>query len=410
MNVWSTLRHSTFSTLWISSIFSNIGSKMHELTAVWLMTQLTDDPLWVGLIQAIHACSIMLFALIAGTLADMLNKRIYLISLQIFLSVISLLLFALSNTNMLTPKILLLLAFAIGLGEALSKPTWQSILPELVPHNELYSAVILNGVSINISRAIGPAIAGIIIAMMNLEEVFLINSIAFAVFIYALYEWNFSSSNIYSSRRFTLVLSEIKKGLNFYFNNKILCVTAIKSSIFFFFASASWTILPLVARDRLLCGPIKFSFLYVMFGTCAVIGSLFIYRLIYILKIDKLILLCSFAYFISLVCFIYSNNYWIIFISMGLIGMSWITIVSTLNSIVQTISPLFIKARIISIYQMIFYGSIALGSLFWGSIAKIYGNSFSLTTAAILILIGNTIIYFISLDHYPSIRRLVKSI
>jgi MFS family permease len=165
---WKPLRYPVFRSLWIATVISNIGTWMQDAGAAWLMTTLTTSPLFVALIQAATSFPIFLFALPAGALADIVDRRRYLIAVQSGMLIVAATLASLSFLGLVTPWMLIALTFGLGFGAALNAPAFQATIPELVPAKELQSAVALNSTGTNVSRAVGPALGGLIIASLVL--------------------------------------------------------------------------------------------------------------------------------------------------------------------------------------------------------------------------------------------------
>src|SRR5438477_1741102 len=156
---WSPLRNTLFRNLWIASVVSNVGTWMHDVGAGWLMTSLSPSPSMVALVQAADSLPVMLLAMPAGALADIVDRRRLLIAVQVYFMVVILALAILTYLGATSAWMLLAFTFAVGIGTALTMPAWAAIMPEIVPANELQPAIALNSIAINISRAIGPAIA-----------------------------------------------------------------------------------------------------------------------------------------------------------------------------------------------------------------------------------------------------------
>src|SRR5258705_13457252 len=161
---WSPLRNTLFRNLWIASIVSNLGTWMHDVGAGWLMTSLSSSPSMVALVGAADSLPVMLLALPAGAIAAIVDRRRLLIGVQLYFLIVIGTLATLTALDLTTPWVLLAFTFAVGVGTAITMPAWAAIVPELVPADELPSAVALNSIGINVSRAIGPAIAGVLVA------------------------------------------------------------------------------------------------------------------------------------------------------------------------------------------------------------------------------------------------------
>src|SRR5690606_33036442 len=169
---WSPLGVRAFRWLWLAALFSNIGTWIHEVAAGWLMTDLSTSRLMVALVQAATMAPVFLLGLPAGALADIIDRRRLLMFAQIWNLVAAGLLGALAFAELVTPGLLLSLVSLLAIGSALHMPAFQAIVPDLVPRAMLKPAVTLNGVSINLARAIGPAIAGLIISVIGIWAAF----------------------------------------------------------------------------------------------------------------------------------------------------------------------------------------------------------------------------------------------
>jgi len=164
---WSAFRHASFTVLWTATVVANIGSWMYNAASGWLMTNLDPDPLIVSMVQVATTLPMFLFALPAGALADIVDKRKFLIVTEAALTVVSAIFAAIVSLGAATPGNLLLFTFLAGIGGALTAPAWQSIVPQLVPKQDLHSAIAANSVGVNISRAVGPALGGVMAAAMG---------------------------------------------------------------------------------------------------------------------------------------------------------------------------------------------------------------------------------------------------
>src|SRR5882724_3140910 len=186
---WSPFRHPTFTVLWTATVIANIGSWMYSAAAAWLMTSLNPDPFVVSMVQVATTLPMFLFALPAGALADIIDRRKFLIVAEILITVVSAIFAAIVWLGLATPGNLLLFTFLIGVGAALTAPAWQSIVPQLVPRQDLHPAVAANSVGVNVSRAVGPALAGVIVAKLGIAAPFWFNAVSNLGIIGALMWW-----------------------------------------------------------------------------------------------------------------------------------------------------------------------------------------------------------------------------
>ena len=183
------LQQKLFAVLWIATVVGNTGSFVRDVASAWLMTDLSPSPTAVALVQAAASAPAFLLAIPAGVLSDILDRRKFLIAIQALLACVSISLMTLSAMGMQTVGSLVALTFLGGIGAALMGPTWQAIVPELVGKKDLKSAVALNSLGINISRAIGPALGGIVLAGLGASVTYGVDVISYVFVIAALLWW-----------------------------------------------------------------------------------------------------------------------------------------------------------------------------------------------------------------------------
>ena len=186
---WGALRYPTFRSLWVATLVSNVGGWMYSAASGWLMTTLNPSPLMVSLVQVATSLPLFLFALPAGALADMLDKRRLILVLEILTTLFSAVFALLLTLHAVGPALLLLFTFLVGTLGALETPAWQAIVSQLVPAPALSSAIAINSLGVNISRVIGPAITGVIIAGLGIAAPFWLDAFSNAGVIGVIYRW-----------------------------------------------------------------------------------------------------------------------------------------------------------------------------------------------------------------------------
>ena len=242
------LRQPVFAVLWAATVLGNVGSFMRDVASSWMVTDLSASPTAVALIQTAATLPIFLLAIPAGVLSDILDRRRFLIFVQLLLASVSGTLLLLSHTGALTVDYLIALTFVGGIGAALMGPTWQSIVPELVPRADLKGAVALNSLGINIARAIGPAAGGLILASFGAAVTYGMDVLSYVFVIAALLWWKRpAAADSALSENF---LGAFRAGLRYTRASKLHRVL-LRAAVFFLFASAVWALLPLVARQML---------------------------------------------------------------------------------------------------------------------------------------------------------------
>ncbi|MGH8502415.1 MAG: MFS transporter [Gammaproteobacteria bacterium] len=375
------LRHTVFAVLWTATVVSNIGTWMNDVAAGWLMTTLASSPLLVALVQTATTLPVFLFALPGGALADIVDRRKLLITAQVTLALIILALGLLVLFEAMTPLLLLLFVALAGTGAALVAPAWQAIVPRLVPRADLQAAIALNSVGINISRAIGPALGGLIIAALGIAWPFLLNALSFLGIIAALIWWRppAAPGEHLPAERFA---SAIRTGLRYVRYSPLLRAALIRAVAFFIFASAYWALLPLIARDVLDGGPKFYGLLLGCIGAGAVGGAFFLPRLKVALGADRLVALGTLGTALAMLIFALVPDQRVAAAAGLLAGASWIAVLSDLNVAAQMALPEWVRARGLSVFVMAFFGALSGGSILWGQTASLLDIPTTLVIAA----------------------------
>ncbi|MCK5933961.1 MAG: MFS transporter [Fulvimarina manganoxydans] len=372
--------HRAFALLWTATLISNIGTWMHDVGAGWLMTTLDPSPAVVTLVQAATTLPVFLFGLLAGALADRLDKRRMLIAINAGLFLVVALLAFLVWLGEMTPLLLILFTLIIGTGAAFMAPAWQAVVPQLVPREALKPAIALNSMGINISRAIGPALAGILIAGIGLAAPFALNAASFLVIIAALLMWRPEPRPLRQPAG--SILSEMATGLRHVRHNAAMLATLVRALAFFLFASAVWSLLPLIARASEGGGSALYGILMALIGAGAVTGAFVLPRLQTRLSSDQVAQAGTFGTAMALVLLAIFATPPVLMAATFLVGLSWIAVLTAFNVSAQTALPDWVRARGLAVYLMAFFGSMALGSIMWGQVASTASVPVALLAAA----------------------------
>lgn len=382
LGAWSPFRHSAFTLLWFATLVSNVGTWMHDVGASWLMTELSPSPFVVAAVQAATTLPIFLFALPAGALADIVDRRRLLIAVNLFLGAVAALLAFLVSQGAVTPLLLLSITFVMGTGVAIMAPAWQAVVPQLVPREELTSAVALNSMGINISRAIGPALGGFLIVAYGMAVPFVLNALSIIGIVAALLWWRAPKTTKSALPPETIVPAMIS-GVRFTLHSAAVKATLLRAAAFFVFGSAFWALLPLIARNVLAGGASLYGILLGCLGAGAVAGAVFLPQIKARLGADGAVRFGTVGLSAVITLIALVPNVYVAAGAAVIAGVSWISVMSTLNVSAQTALPNWVRARGLSIFLMVFYGSMTAGSLFWGWLASNIGISGALVTAAV---------------------------
>jgi MFS family permease len=369
---WSPFRHPTFTVLWIATVVSNIGTWMQNAAAGWLMTGLNPDPLVVALVQVATSLPMFLFVLPAGALADIVDRRRLLLVAQVAAAVIIAVLSLLVWADRATAHILLAFTFLAGTCAALTSPAWQAIIPQLVPRHDLPAAVALNSVGFNVSRAVGPALAGLLIALMGLAAPFWLNAISYLAVIGALIWWHAPGGRTQHlpAERFG---AAIWIGLRHARHNPHLRATLIRAAGFFLFASAYWALLPLVARNQVAGGPGLYGILLGAIGAGAVAGGFALPWVKSFMDADKLVVAGTIGTGAALLLFGLARHPAAALAASSIAGVSWIVVMATINVSAQVALPEWVRGRGLAVFATVLFGGMTLGSGLWGQIAALTG-------------------------------------
>ncbi|WP_158046792.1 MFS transporter [Skermanella pratensis] len=384
---WSPFKHGTFRALWIATVASNIGTWMHDVGAGWFMTSLSPSPFMVALVQAATTLPMFLFALPSGVLADIVDRRRFLIAAQLWGLAAAMTLGTLALLGLVTPAILLVATFALGTGAAMNAPAFQAIVPELVPKEEMSSAVALNSMGINVSRAIGPALAGAILSFAGPAVVFLLNALSFLGVLIVLLAWKREATpNRLPPEHF---VPAVRAGLRYVREAPALRAVLVRAVAFFAFGSAAWALLPIVTRNELGEGPGGYGILLACIGVGAVTGALLLPRFRARLSADRLTVLATWAFAAATLALAFVRTFELVAVAMLVAGFSWIAMLSTLNVGAQQATAGWVKARALSVFLVVFFGSMAGGSAVWGQVATLAGTPTALALAAVGLVLGS---------------------
>ena len=380
-SAWSPFRYRTFAVLWVATLLSNIGTWMHDVGAGWLMTSLSPSPLMVALVQAATTLPVFLFALPAGALADILDRRRLLLLIKILMAVVALALGLVVLLGEISAAGLIAFTFILGVGAAFLAPAWQAIVPQLVPKSELPSAIALNSLGINVSRAIGPALGGAVIAAIGMAWPFLLNAASFVAVIAAILWWQppASAKKPLPAERF---IAAMRSGVRYARSSPPLKATFARAIAFFLFASAYWALLPLIARQRLDGDAQTYGALVTCIGVGAVVGAVLLPRLRNRLGADKLVVTGTVGTICTLAIFALATHLVAAAAASLLAGAAWIAVLSSLNVSAQLSLPDWVRARGLAVYNAVFAGAMTLGSVIWGQVAGQVGIPIALLIAA----------------------------
>jgi len=362
------LQQPVFRGLWFAWLAANLTMWMNDVAAAWLMTSLTTSPVMVALVQTASTLPVFLLGLPSGAMADILDRRRYFAATQLWVSVNALVLAALSISGHLTATLLLVLTFSNGIGLAMRWPVFAAIVPQIVPRADLPAALALNGIAMNLSRVIGPVLAGALLAAFSPAIVFVLNTVLAAGAFVLILRWKSAPrTSALPGERF---LGAMRVGLNYAMQSPRLKVILLRIFLFFLQSTALMALLPLVARSLHGGGAGTFTVMLSCVGAGAIVAALYFPRWRQRFNRDQFVVGGTVIH-AALSCLIVAvPEIWVALPAMVLLGMAWISVANSLTVAAQVAMPDWVRARGMSIYQMALMGGAAAGSLLWGQVAS----------------------------------------
>jgi len=382
---WAPMAITAFRVLWFAQLGSNIGTWMQTVGAQWFLVDAAASATVIALVQTASLAPAMLFSLPAGVLADSLDRRKLLIWGSVASAVIAAALTVVSLLGDLTAWNLLAFTFVLGVTSTLISPAWQAIQPELVPREQIGASSALGGVTVNGARAVGPALAGVLLSLAGVPIVFAVNALSFVGAAAALIWWKRPpQAGLEDREQFGAAL---RAGVRYVASAHLIRRILLRSALFALPGSALWALLPVTAK-RLDLDSSGYGFLLGALGVGAVLG-------IFALPVarkrfsDNIVIAASAVLFgVGTVAAAYLP-YIPTLVLLVVAGLAWIGTLTVLNAALQLTLPQWVRSRGAAIYILVFMGTMAIGSFLWGLIGQAFGVSAALALAALLLaLVG----------------------
>src|SRR5829696_3877398 len=382
---WAPFRHRAYRWLWIGVLISWIGTWMQTVGAQWLVVDAPNAATLVSLVQAATTLPVMLLALPGGVLADSFDRRWLLFSIQAYFFFLGILLAVLTALGQMPPTLLIAFTFLFGVGAAVQLPTWAATVPELVPRTELRAASRLDLVGVNVSRAVGPALAGVVIAHLGgVPVVFALNAVSVVFLAVALLVWRCPQRDTATRERFVPAL---RAGGRYVWHEPVVRRIMLRAVIFVAPAMALWALLPLIASQHLGVGADGFGALFASLGAGAILGALVLGQLTTKFSTNGILGAAGVVYAAAqAVIILVPPSFAAALATLVLSGLAWMAVTSTLQAELQLVLPMWVRARGVAIYTVTFTGSMTAGAILWGLVANRIGLQPALLLAAVILL------------------------
>ena len=389
-STWSPLRNRVFRMLWLAVLGSQVGTWMQTVGAQWLLVDQPNAAALVSLVQTAGTLPVVLLALPAGVLADSLDRRRLLIWVQLFQLTVGVLLTGLTMAGQTTPALLLTLTFALGCGMAVTGPTYQAVVPELVPRHEIRSAAALGSLGVNLARAVGPALAGVLVAHVGVAAVFGINAATLLVFAVVLLLWR--SQPPQDAPLPEPFLAAMRAGGRYVRHSPAMRRFLLRIAVFILPAVSLWALLPLVSSRQLGLDASGYGLLLAAVGVGAVLGALLLPRLRTVLNDNRLLAAGSLTYALVLTLLALVREPVVAAVALVPAGLCWMAVLTNASAELQLFLPRWVLARGLGTFLSVFFGGQAVGAFAWGLLADRVGLVPALLAAAAVTVAGTATI------------------
>ncbi len=402
-SLWQPLRSSLFRSLLIADVVSDIGTFMQSVGAAWLMVSLNAGPVYVALTQTASALPFFILALPAGAIGDIVDRRKVILFAELWMAGVAVVLAVMTIAGKMSPMLLLILTFALSAGDAFETPTWRAVLPELVSKDDLPAASALNGIEFNFARAVGPALAGFVIAAAGIGTAFVLNTLSFFGVIFVVARWKRSIAKRTTPPE--TVTGATVAAIRYVHYSPTVRIVLLRAGTAMFFASAVLALLPSIAH-RISDSPIGYGVLLGCFGFGAVLGALLMQRARSRWSADVIVAAGILIFGLTTVAAGAIRG----LIPLGAVmlvgGGAWISFISLFNVQVLNQTPDWARARVLAVSLLVFQGGVAAGSAVWGAVAARTGLGRALLIAGIGTMLSMVLGFFmrlpdVSLDLTP---------
>ena len=365
-SLWRPLRSPTFRNLLIANVVSDVGTFMQNVGAAWLMVSLNAGPMYVALTQTASALPFFLLALPAGAIGDIVDRRKLILYAELWMVTVAAILAAVTIGHLTSPLLLLILTFALAAGDAFESPSWRAVLPELVEKEDLAAASALNGIEFNFARAVGPALAGAVVALFGVGTAFVINTVSFGGVIAVIARWR--RAPVKRSTPPETVAGATRAAIRYVRYSPEIRIVLARSGMVMFFASGLLALLPSIAK-RMGGSSVGYGLLLGAFGFGAVLGALVLQSARSRFPADVVISSGIALFGLAAMAAGIFRSLWLLAPAMLVAGAAWVSFLSLFNVQLLNRAPDWVRARVLAFSLLVFQGAVAGGSAVWGGVA-----------------------------------------
>ena len=398
-SLWQPLRVPTFRNLLAANFVSDIGAFMQNVGAAWLMVSLHAGPIYIALIQTASSLPYFLLSLPAGSAGDIFDRRKLILSTESWMTGVALLIFVLTIGGFMSPWLLLVLTFALSAGDAFETPSWRAILPELVPKEELPAASALNGIEFNLARAVGPALAGVVIAAAGVATAFVTNFVSFFGVILVVARWKrpVRKGNLPPETFAGATVAAIR----YVRYSPAILTVVVRTGVVMFFSSSLFALLPSVAHS-VNKSAIGYGVLLGCFGFGAIGGALIMQPARAMWSTE--VIVSTGVVILGLAIATTGGLHRLSTLAPVMLigGAAWVLFISLISALVQNLAPDWVRARVLAVFILVYQGCFALGSAAWGAVAQRAGVGTALVISGIGTIATTVLALFATLPEAPA--------
>lgn len=379
------LRNRLFLAIWIAAMASNVGTWVQSVGEKWLMAEITRSPLLMSLIETGSTLPMLMLSMPGGAIADIVDRRRLLLVTQTWMLLAAATMALLSALHLVTPGVLITMSLLLGVGAALNAPAWQATVPDLVLREQIASGVALNSAGFNLSRAVGPALGGLVVGWFGATWAFALNAISFVGVLVVLKSWKRQPvPTDLPAERFTAAM---KVGLRYTRHRKVLQVILLRSGGFVFFGGTVFSLLPTLAIHGLHLGSTAFGLLLGCVGAGAVAATLVLPSLRERISPNALLAGAISTFAGGLLVLAFVDHTLPVALALLVCGAGWLAVLSTCNTGIQLSVPSWVRARALGVYITVWGGAMAGGAAFWGWVGEHWGIHTAFAAAAVGMLL-----------------------
>jgi len=373
------LRHKEFRIFWTGNFVSNIGSWMQNVAQGWLVLTLTNSPFWLGVVGFAQQVPALFFSLPGGIIADRAGRRKLLMATQTAMMLLALLLAVLVSLQWITVERIVVIAFFAGTTMALNAPSYQAAIRDLVEQEDTLNAIALNSIQFNLSRVLGPSLAGLTIAGLSIETCFYLNALSYVPLLYVLSRTRFPERE---EREANSWRADLAEGFRYVRSNRTILLLIVIVAMVSMFGLPYIVMMPEFAKNVLHVGPKGLGYLMGAAGLGALLGGVHLASMKPHRRRGPLVLFSATLFFTAILLFCLSQHPALSMFLLAVAGGAVVGSVATVNSLIQTLVPDEIRGRVLSMHTMAFLGFTPVGSLLIGSLAEFWGAPTALAASS----------------------------